>query len=325
MKTKNKDMVCTFVLPVHIKENNTTYLEYFKKTMNSIFKQTCSDWSMVIVDNASKNRSLNAYLNYVIEKQKQKILYFYNEKNTGTLGHPRNIGIEIADEELGSDIILFQDADDLAHPMRVEATKEIFKTTNADLVYSPFIPIDEHGKKIAYEKLTFSIKDILSNLTNPPVGKDVWKVLAEKMYVNLTSATSVRIEIAKKVPFPVIRCSEDGYTWMLYSAHGAVFHYAKEIPVKYRIPQNVKGGLPLIDYISHEKFYKDLVKVYIDAFFECSQYALKKGTATQEEIEKLVLLLCKKLKEIVKGEEMHDLVDLPETYLKESQNLFLFS
>ncbi len=53
-----KGEACTFVIPVYITDEKTEYLEYFKQTMNSIFNQTCTDWSVVIVDNNSKNRLL---------------------------------------------------------------------------------------------------------------------------------------------------------------------------------------------------------------------------------------------------------------------------
>ena len=320
MKTINEDIICTFVVPVYIEENNIEYLEYFKQTINSVIEQTCPDWSMVIVDNHSRNGLLDQYIDEIVRQQNQTIIYQHNKSNMG-VGFSRNKGIELAYEKLHSDIIMFQDADDLAHSNRVEATKEIFGTTNADLVYSSFIPIDEYGDEISFENLSYSIKHIILTHSEPPVGNDVWKAMvAGKGYINLTSTTSVRMEIARSVPFPTGRSSEDVYTWLLYSAHGACFYYIKETPCKYRIPQNVKGSSSR-NYIGMEKFYQDFVDINFEAFFECSQYALKNGTATKEEIKVLAPLFYGIITEVLRKEEMYDLADkvssLTNTYLYE--------
>ncbi len=222
---------------------------------------------------------------------------------------PRNIGVKVADEELKSDIILFLDSDDLAHPMRVEKTKEIFRSTNADLVYSPFHVVDEHGNDVKDEKLPNIIKLIKTYLKDPPVGKDVWKIiLSEKLYINLTTVTSTRIELAKEVPFPEYRNSEDTYANIMYSAHGAIFHCAEEIPGRYRIPQTRKG-ISSMNNLGKERFFRESMDAFLFAFYDCTQYALKKGTTNLEEVEEILAKFYKLLIIILKEDEMHQLVD----------------
>ncbi len=305
MKTVEKDIMCTFVIPLYIEEKNIELLGFFKQAMESIFEQTCPEWSIIFVDDNSKNRLLEEYINNIITKQKQTIIYRKNDSNLGP-GISRNIGIDIA-YNLGSDVIIFQDQDDLSHPRRVEVTRETFKTEGTDLLYSYFIPIDEHGNKIEPEDLAYSMKTILENYSTPLVGKDVWKTLfAGRMYANLPSATSVRIEFAKKIPFPDRRSSEETYTWLVYSAHGAVFDFTREIPSKYRIPRNVKGSASR-DSIGEEKWHQDMAESFIEAFFECAKCALERGTATREELKKLESLLYINLVTIFKREGIHDL------------------
>lgn len=299
--------ICTFVIPIHIDENNIEKLEYFKQAINSILNQTCHEWSMVLVNDNSNNRILDEHINQVIAQQKQTIIYHKNGSRMGA-GFSRNIGIEIA-RELGCEIILFQDADDISHHKRVEVTKEVIKTQNVDVVYSPFIPIDEQGNKIAPEKLPNNIKTLMENNNNPTVGKDVWKIIASKeIYINLTSTTSVRIDVARKVPFPNIRSSEDLYTWMLYSANGAIFQCINEIPSKYRIPQNVKHS-SLSTSMGEEIFYQEFAEAYIKAFFECTKVALARGTISNEEINKMTPIVFTNLFNELKGAGMHKLAD----------------
>lgn len=305
MENIKKDIMCTFVTPLYIKENNIALLEFFKRAMESIFEQTCPEWSIVLVDDNSNNKLLDEYIYNIIKSQKQTILYHKNDSNIGP-GFSRNIGIDIA-YQLGSDVIIFLDQDDLSHPRRVEVTREIFKTENIDLLYSYFIPIDEKGNELEPDQLSYSMKTILENHNTPLVGKDVWKTLfAGTMYINLPSATSVRIEYAKKIPFPDRRSSEETYTWLLYSAHGAIFGFNKEIPSKYRIPRNVKGSASR-DSIGEEKWHQDMAESFTEAFQHCSKCALEKGTATIEELKKLEALLYINLVTIFKREGMHEL------------------
>lgn len=296
--------MCTFVTPIYIQEKNVETLEFFKQNMESIFEQTSQDWSMVLVDDNSQNKLLDDYINNIIQKQKQTIVYHHNDSNMGP-GIARNVGVGIA-YDLGSDIILYQDCDDLAHPKRVEVTREIFKTKNVDLLYSHFIPIDEHGSEIEINCLSNSIKSVLENSSNnPPVGKEIWKyLLTDALYINLTSSTSVRIEYAKKIPFPK-GFSEDTYTWMLYSAYGAVFDYIKEIPAKYRIPRNVKVNSSR-EYIG-EKFHCELVEVLTKAFNDCSECAMGRGATTEEELKELKSTFYVNLYFYLKKEGAHDL------------------
>ncbi len=315
MNTMKKDIRCTFVIPLYIEEKNIELLGFFKQSMESVFEQTCPDWSIVLVDDNSKNKLLDEYIHSIIPKQKQTIIYHHNASNAGP-GIARNIGIDIA-YGLGSDVIIFHDQDDLSHPRRVEVTRDIFKTKDTDLLYTYFIPIDEHGIEIEPEHLSYSMKAILENHNTPLVGKDVWKTLfADKMYINLTSTTSVRMEFAKNFPFPNRRSSEETYTWLLYSAHGAVFDFTGEIPTKYRIPRNVKGSASR-DTIGEERWHQEMAESFTDAFTKCSKCALERGTATPEELKKLESLLYINLITIFKREGMHDLaMDIYRNHIK---------
>ena len=320
MDTVKKDIMCTFVTPLYIEEKNTELLDFFKQTMESIFNQTCPDWSIVFVDDNSRNRLLEEYIHKIIAEKEQTILYHKNESNLGP-GISRNIAIDIA-YNLGADVIIFQDQDDLSHPRRVEVTRETFKTEGTDLLYSYFIPIDEHGNEMEPKDLAYSMRTISENYSTPIVGKDVWKTLISgKMYANLPSATSVRMEYAKKIPFPNRRSSEETYTWLVYSAHGAVFDFSREIPTKYRIPRNVKGSASR-ETIGEEKWHQEMAESFTDAFFECARCALERGTATREELKKLESLLYINLVTIFKREGMNDLaMKIYREHIKQSAKI----
>ncbi|MCL2051363.1 MAG: glycosyltransferase [Lachnospiraceae bacterium] len=302
----SKDYICTFILPVYLKNENKNGLKYFKETINSIINQTNPHWSLVVIDDNSDNCFLDKYISELINKEQNEIIYHQNVTNMGA-GASRNTGIDIAVKKLGSDIILFQDADDLAHPRRVEVTKEAFESMNIDLVYSPFLPIDSSGKEIKFDNLTYTIqKTILAN-ENPSVGTHVWKdLIADKIYMNLTSTTSVRISLAQKIPFWTGKISEDSYTWIQYAATGAFFYFIKDIPCKYRIP-HTENGSSCREFFGKEKFFRETVDVFIQALNDSSIIALENGITTKEEIYKLKAQYYREIAYALEKENMHDL------------------
>lgn len=304
----------TFIIPVYIKPGDKVNLNFFKQSIESIIAQSDPEWSIVIVDDCSYNIELNNYLDEMKRKLLQQIQIHHNETNMGP-GMSRNIGIDIADS-FDTKVVMFQDADDMSHPNRVKITKEIFENQSVDLVYSKFIPIDENNVEIDEKKLSSSIQEIVQvTKTNAPSGKDVWKIIGTQSgYINLTSTTSVRIEVAKKTPFPKRRAAEDSYTWMLYSAKGAIFYFTDEIPSLYRIPQDTAGSASR-SYLGKSEFYIQLTNTTEESFIKCMEYALKEKTISEEECKELLIKFRIRLAQTLRGEGMYELAD---QYLKKN-------
>lgn len=301
----------SFIVPIKIVSGDQDNLEYFKMSMESIFSQTDSRWQVIAIDDYSCNRDLDYYFKEIQDKYPGKIEIHRNLSNKGP-GISRNIGVKIA-SELGSKVVMFHDGDDISHPNRVEMTRKLFNNENVDLVYSKFIPIDENNNTIELNKLSPSIRDILLALKeNPPVGKGVWKTIGiQTGYINLTSCTSVKTDIALASPFPDRRASEDAYTWMIYSAKGAGFCYCENIPSLYRIPQKVKESSSRTN-LGLEKFYRELGETNEEAFLKCIDIAIQNGEVQLEEKSELMKLFYKQLASTLTREGM---VDIAQQYL----------
>lgn len=299
----------TFLIPVYIAPEDTQKLNYFKQTITSLMNQTDHEWSLVIIDDCSCNEKFNEYLDEVKRTLSQPVTVHHNMHNLGP-GESRNIGIKIANE-MGTKVIMFQDADDIAAPNRLEVTRHIFDTTQADLVYSPFKVVDENNDLVALDKISHSIRDILKAMEHkPPMGKDVWKIIGtDTGYVNLVTSTSVRIEVALETPFPDRRASEDAYTWMVYSAKGAYFYYTDEIVNLYRIPQNVAGSISRTA-VGQENFYKELARTNEEAFLLCLDYAQSHNQITMQERNHLLRGFYIRLAQTLYGEKMEALGEL---------------
>ena len=302
----SKKCKCSFVIPLKIGRENESRFNYFKESMESVISQTDSDWTAVLVDDASDNEELDEYIANLSDKHKGQIICHKNPVNVGA-GLSRNIGIDIADKEFNADVIMFLDSDDLAHPMRTETVACAFSDKDVDVIYAPFIPIDENGDAIPEEKFPANIRKIMNNNKLPSTGKEVWKsIVSKEIYINLTSTTNVRTELAKKIPFPNLRSSEDSITWMLYSASGGVFDFIKDIPSKYRIPQIVKNN-SLSTEFGKENFYLDFAHAHLEAYRECIKYAKKRNAITPEEIKPLTEKVFETLVGELNGDGMDEM------------------
>lgn len=264
-----------FIMPFWADEQ--TYNHYFlEEAVDSIFQQTNSNWKLIIIDDASTSEKANRYLDQLQEKYDDKVVLHRNKTQKGP-GLSRNEGILWAKKE-DIPFILFNDADDCSHKRRVEVVMDTFHTDPAvDVIYSHFIPTDEASQLIPEDKLTSSLYEILEGIKkNPLTGKDVWIDMALKTgYINLTSSTSVRTDLASNQLFPNYKVSEDYHTWLRYAAAGG-FYYTPEIPCLYRIPQTSDGSASRDREGGASRYYRTGAEVNLEGFMQAITIAEEK-------------------------------------------------
>jgi len=285
--------------------------EWLDKTINTIKNQTDPNWKILIADGNSPSMEAKDYLIQLEKEFNGKLEIIHMEHSDGP-GHARNVAIKKAYKD-GHPFIVFLDADDLADPKRVEIARKIFlENENAGVVYSTFQVIDEHSNIVPREQLSESIIEILeSHDTAPPQGKETWiQIATETGYTNLTSATSVRTEIAHANLFPPEKVSEDYYAWLVYSASGAEFVYTPDTPTLYRIPQNTEGSASRSREGGKKGFYTTKCRVDEAGFNAASKISLKRGMITEEKKTKLYIKFMLKEAETMGREEQLDLAEM---------------
>jgi glycosyltransferase involved in cell wall biosynthesis len=278
------------------------------ETVDTILKQTDKNWQLVIVDDLSPCKEAVDYLEVVKSKAPDKISILKKKTNDGP-GFCRNMGIQWAYQH-NSPIVLFLDADDLAHPRRLELARKIFcDDPMASVVYSTFVVVDEASKEVEWDKLSGSIQEIIEgHHGTPPQGFNAWiEIGTEKGYTNLTSATVVRTDIAYKYPFPSEKVSEDSHTWMRYSAGGGKFVYCGDIPTRYRIPQSTAGSASRSREGGREAFYQTKCRVDTDGFVRAVEIAITNGKIQVEQRSELLVKFHLKLGETMRRENQMDL------------------
>jgi glycosyltransferase involved in cell wall biosynthesis len=276
-----------FVTP-HWSDGKGRQRQWLKETLESIQNQTDSNWRMLIADGNSPSDEAKADLR-ALERQLQGRLEVIFMPHSDGPGHARNVAIKRA-HEAGYPFIVFLDADDIAHPKRVEVARRHFaENTEAGVVYSTFEVIDELSRPVTRERLSKSIVEILeSHEQAPPQGKEAWiRIGTETGYTNLTSATSVRTEIAFRHPFPPEKVSEDYHTWLRYSAAGAEFIYTSLTPTRYRIPQDSAGSASRSREGGRHGFYATKCRVDALGFQEALRLARQRGAIKEGDVDRL--------------------------------------
>jgi glycosyltransferase involved in cell wall biosynthesis len=293
-----KNGIATFIIP-HFSTGSDYHQTFFDECLTGIFDQTDSNWHIIVVDDDSPSEAAKDYLKHLEQIYPDKITSIFNKDNKGP-GFCRNIGIARAYESK-SPFLLFNDSDDISNKKRLEVTRNAFlQDPDAGVVYSTFRIIDEAGQFVANERITASIMEILdSHKMHGPQGHNLWVDIGIKYgYVNLTSATSVKTEIASKNPFPHYKVAEDAHTWLRYSAYGAKFVYLPDIPSLYRIPQNAAGSSSR-SREGKSVFYRKAKDILCEGFNEALNLALRNNGIQKDDnlIEELWIRFYLKLGE----------------------------
>ena len=112
---------------------------YLAQSINSILKQTYSNWELVLFDNVSKDKSLS-----VVESFKDKRIKVFKSKNYISLYNARNLAIE----KCNGEYISFLDTDDLWTEDKLEKQINFIKqNTQFKIVYSNYYVLENRKQK----------------------------------------------------------------------------------------------------------------------------------------------------------------------------------
>lgn len=111
--------------------------KYISKSIESILNQTFKDLELLIIDDASTDKSVDIIKNY----QDSRIRFFQNKSNIG-IAATRNVGLK----NVQGEYIALLDADDLSTEYRIEKEVNFLDNNlNIDVVFGDSRIIDENG------------------------------------------------------------------------------------------------------------------------------------------------------------------------------------
>ena len=167
---------------------------FFKKTINSILKQTYRNYEIILVYDDPNKQDL-IFVKKILKKiRKKKIIV--NNKNLG-VGYSRNIGIK----NCNGKFIAFLDADDIWHKNKLKIQLNFMLKKKCDFSFTAYKIIDEKNKKIQ----VINAKDTLTH-----------KDLIVSCDIGL-STVILKSKILKNYKFPNLKTKEDYVLWLKLS------------------------------------------------------------------------------------------------------------
>lgn len=156
---------------------------YIERCIKSVWNQTYTNWQMIIIDDGSKDNTLEKAIN--ISKDDKRIQVLYTE-NAGVCS-ARNKGIELARGEY----IVFLDVDDELECTALEKLYTLCKEGNGDIAVGQYMNVTKSGE-IVYNH--YSEKDLvwvneealINSLKDHPAAYSVWGKIYKKKFIGDT-------------------------------------------------------------------------------------------------------------------------------------------
>jgi len=182
--------------------------KFIGDTLQSVQNQTYQNWEMILVDDASTDRTVSVIEEFA--KNDSRIKLFKLEKNSGN-GFARNIAVEKA---VGK-YIAYLDADDLWFSNKLEKQIGFLKANNLHFTFSFYDCIDEEGNSLnrrveapinlTYDELFFC--NYVGNLTAiydaDYFGKIILEATQKRQDWRLWLTILKQIQVTKPVPEPL--------------------------------------------------------------------------------------------------------------------------
>lgn len=187
------------------------------QTIKMVQAQTYTDWELLLVDDGSKDGSVEAIESYLRDHPDNRIRFINKGVNEGA-ALTRNRGIK----EAKGRYIAFLDADDVWLEHKLQRQMEFMKETKAGFVFSAYEFGDEEARgtgRIVHVPQTLTYKKALSRtvIFTTTVLLDTGKIPKELIYM-------------PNVP------SEDSATWWQILRKGHVAYGLDEVLAIYRRP-----------------------------------------------------------------------------------------
>lgn len=193
--------------------------KYIGQAIESVKKQTYSDWILIIIEDASNDNTVEE-INIKIKDIKEKVIFIKNMKHIG-IAKSRNIGIEKSD----SKYIAFLDADDIWDKEKLEKQLNFMLENKYSFTYTNFsYKKQERIKKVKLFPKKLDYKKALKNTF----------ILTSTVMIDITQINKELIKM------PNIQ-SEDTATWWNILKKNFIAYGLKERLTIYRVHKEGKS------------------------------------------------------------------------------------
>lgn len=198
------------------------------ESVAAILAQTCADFELIVVDDASKDDSVEVLRKLAQKDARLKVIV--HEQNRGA-SRSRNDGLRIAKGEF----VAFCDADDLWKPDKLAHQIALLKKhPECDITYCAAEIIDETGRRTGR-----MFNDQLP-LPSAPTG-NLFIALCERNFINMQTVLARRRPLGERLLFDEhIKWVEDWWQWIRLARHHQ-FCYEPAVLALYRVHPRSTG------------------------------------------------------------------------------------
>jgi teichuronic acid biosynthesis glycosyltransferase TuaG len=228
--------------------------KFIAETIQSVQKQTYSNWEMIIVDDGSKDETVAVVKK--IQESEHRIHFIEQSQNAGP-AITRNKGIEHSKGKY----LTFLDADDIWFTDFIENSINTIKKTGIPFVFSSY--------KRSNENLEFVYSDFIV-----PEKVTYTDILKTNSISCLTAF--IDVEVAGKKLMPIIHKRQDMGLWLKYLKEIPFAHGIQETKAIYRIRKNSLSRKKS-DLIKYQwQFYREVEKLSVfESLYYLIQWAIR--------------------------------------------------
>ena len=209
--------------------------KYIEKAIKSVFLQTFVDWELIIIDDNSKDDTLE-----VVKRLKtNRVIVLKNEKNMGA-GCSRNKAIDIATGRY----IAFLDSDDIWEKEKLEKQIDFMKKSDISFSFSSYERISEESEKT------------LKTLNLP--SKVDYNTILKNIIILLSTVIIDTKKIDKELlKMPNIKTSEEVVMYFNVLKNNVIAYGLDESLIKYRVRKKSLSSNKFKNMFQLLKIYKE--------------------------------------------------------------------
>lgn len=187
------------------------YADYIKETIESVIKQTYTNWELIIVDDGSTDNSVEIIKSYMERDSRIKLFQHPNGKNRG-LSASLKLGIK----EASGEWVAFLESDDFFAPDSLEKKLEAIKeNSQIDLLFTGLEMFGDDDKIKALNKHFDEIEKNIYPLTQSGFIKDYSKKIHKVNLIPTFSVVMVKKNLIEKCRFDSpCKAAIDHYLWV---------------------------------------------------------------------------------------------------------------
>ena len=184
---------------------------YIDSAIESVSKQTYTSWELLVVDDASQDKTLDLALNRASQDERIKV---FSQSENGGVTKARNTALENASGKY----IAFLDSDDLWETEKLDKQLKFMEREGCLVCYSAYRRIDENGARLG---------EVV-----PPKSVDYAKLLKSNFIGNLTGIYNSKV-LGKE--FLTDYRHEDYVAWLELVKRAGEARGTTEILASYRV------------------------------------------------------------------------------------------